>query len=38
MTIINRCKTLPDGAIAQDWTDLLKSVGLENLATQSLIR
>ena len=27
-----------DRAIAQDWTDLLKSVGLENLATQPLIR
>jgi hypothetical protein len=27
-----------DGAIAQDWTDLLKSVELEDLATQPLIR
>lgn len=27
-----------DQAIAQDWTDLLKSVGLENLSTQPLIR
>lgn len=27
-----------DRAIAQDWTDLLKSVGLGNLATQPLIR
>jgi hypothetical protein len=27
-----------DQAIAQDWTDLLKAVGLEDLATQPLIR
>jgi hypothetical protein len=27
-----------DQAIAQDWTELLKSVGLENLATQPLTR
>lgn len=27
-----------DRAIAQDWTDLLKAVGLENLADQPLIR
>jgi Domain of Unknown Function (DUF928) len=27
-----------DRAIAQEWTDLLKAVGLENLATQLLIR
>jgi hypothetical protein len=27
-----------DQAIAQDWTNLLKAIGLENLATQPLIR
>ncbi|GAB4201732.1 MAG: hypothetical protein Fur006_54520 [Coleofasciculaceae cyanobacterium] len=26
-----------DGAIAKDWTDLLKAVGLENLANQPLL-